>query len=95
MLAMDPEEANHICEKFLKGKSLDELYDVVIVPALSLAEADRHRGKLDEEKQQYIFQNTRILIEDIAAQEMKALIDAAIPVLWTTGSREAALALCR
>jgi len=68
MLAMDPEEASHICEKFLKGKSLEELYDVVIVPALSLAEADRHRGKLDEEKQKSIFQNTRILTEDIAAR---------------------------
>lgn len=35
------------------------------------------------------------LIEDIAAQEMKALIDVSIPVLRTTGSREAAMALCR
>jgi AcrR family transcriptional regulator len=35
------------------------------------------------------------LLDDIAAEEMKALIDAAIPVLRTTGSHEAALALCR
>jgi AcrR family transcriptional regulator len=35
------------------------------------------------------------LLEDIAAQEMKALIDASIVVLWTAGSRGAALALCR
>jgi predicted PurR-regulated permease PerM len=68
MLALDADEAAQICEEFIKGKSLDELYDVVLVPALSLAETDRHRGKLDEEKEQFFFQNTRILIEDIAAR---------------------------
>jgi AcrR family transcriptional regulator len=35
------------------------------------------------------------LLEDIAAQEMEALIDVAIPVLKMTGSRQAAIALCR
>jgi hypothetical protein len=33
---------------------------------LSLAEEDRHRGNLDEERQQFIFQNTRLLMEDVA-----------------------------
>jgi predicted PurR-regulated permease PerM len=66
MLAMDLEEATELAETFLKGKSLEELYDSVIVPALSLAEQDRHRGKLHENRQQFIFDNTRILIEDIA-----------------------------
>jgi len=66
MLAMDLEEATEIAEEFIKGKSLEELYDAMIIPALSLAEEDRHRGKLDETRQQFIFQNTRILVEDIA-----------------------------
>ena len=66
LLAMDLEEASVLCEEFLKGKSLDELFDAVIIPALSLAEADRHRGKLDEAKEKFIFQNTRILVEDMA-----------------------------
>ena len=66
MLAMDAEEAGTVAEEFLKDKSLEELYDSVIVPALSLAEEDRHRGRLDEAKEQFIFQNTRILLEDVA-----------------------------
>jgi predicted PurR-regulated permease PerM len=66
MLAMDLEDATEIAQEFAKGKSLEELYDKVIIPALSLAEEDRHRGKLDEEKQQFLFQNTRILVEDLA-----------------------------
>ncbi len=65
MLALDLDEASQVCEDFLKGKSLEELYDEVLVPALSLAEEDRHSGKLDEQKQQFIFQNTRSLVEEI------------------------------
>src|SRR5690348_2953499 len=38
LLAMDAEEAGTIAEEFLKDKSLEELYDSLIVPALSLAE---------------------------------------------------------
>ena len=74
MLAMDLEEATEIAQDFVKGKSLEELYDEVIIPALSLAEEDRHRGKLDEERQQFLFQNTRILVEDMAerAEELVA-----------------------
>ena len=74
MLAMDLEEASQVSEEFLKGKSLEELFDDLLVPALTLAEEDRHRGKLDEPKQQFIFQNTRIVIEDMAerAEELVA-----------------------
>src|SRR5262249_43403188 len=43
LLAMDLEEATEIAEEFLKDKPLDEFYDRVIVPTLSLAEEDRHR----------------------------------------------------
>jgi hypothetical protein len=65
MLAMNLDEATELAESYLKGKSLEQLDDSVIIPALSLAEEDRHRGKLDEERQQFIFQNTRLLVEDI------------------------------
>ncbi|HWI59017.1 MAG TPA: AI-2E family transporter [Bacillota bacterium] len=66
LLAMDVEEATAVAEEFLKGKSLEALYDEVIIPALSLAEEDRHRGRLDEDRQRFIFQNTRMVIEDLA-----------------------------
>jgi len=66
LLAADVEEAADIAEEFLKGKSLDELYDAVIVPALALAEEDCLAGKLDEQQQQFVFQNARLLVHDIA-----------------------------
>jgi predicted PurR-regulated permease PerM len=66
MLSMNLDEATELAETFLKGKSLEELDDCLLIPALSLAEEDRHRGVLDEERQQFVFQNTRLLIEDLA-----------------------------
>jgi len=65
MLAMDVDEARHVAQEFLKGKSLEELYDRVIIPALTLAEEDRHNGHLDEAREEFIFQNTRLLLRDV------------------------------
>ena len=47
LLARDQPEARDIVDTFLKGKSLIELYDSVLIPALSLAEQDRHNGMID------------------------------------------------
>jgi predicted PurR-regulated permease PerM len=66
MLATDQEEAAEITEEFLNEKSLVELYDVMIIPALTLAEQDRQRGALDEEKYQTILQNVHFLVDDLA-----------------------------
>lgn len=66
LLAMDVEEATDIALEFLKEKkSLEKLYDVVIVPALALAETDRHRGRLDKEHEQFIVDHARIIVEDL------------------------------
>jgi predicted PurR-regulated permease PerM len=66
LLGENVEEATEVAEEFMKGKSLEDFADMVVIPALSLMEEDRHRGNLDQEKQQSIFQNVRMLIEDIA-----------------------------
>jgi predicted PurR-regulated permease PerM len=66
MLAMDLEEATQVAEEFIKGKSLEEFYDLVAIPALRMAEEERHRDRLDETRQDFIFQNTRFVIEDMA-----------------------------
>lgn len=66
LLAMDLDEATEIAEEYLKGRSLEDLYDSVVIPALRFAEEERHRGLLDERRQKFIFQNTGLLIEDVA-----------------------------
>jgi predicted PurR-regulated permease PerM len=69
MLAMDEEELLGLSEKFLEDHSVAELYDNILVPALGLAEEDRHKGALAELRQAFIVQNTRELIEMLADRE--------------------------
>jgi predicted PurR-regulated permease PerM len=66
LLGTDQNEARHVLEQQLKDKTLEELYSTVLIPALSLAEQDRHRNELDEETQNFIYQSTREIIEELA-----------------------------
>jgi predicted PurR-regulated permease PerM len=65
LLASDQHEAKHVAESFLKENSLMQLYDTVLIPALALAEQDRHRNDLDEATQQFITLSTRELVEEL------------------------------
>ena len=46
LLAMDETEAKAVAESYLKEHSLEELYDLVLIPTLTMAEQDRHKGAL-------------------------------------------------
>ena len=65
LLAADQDEARQILETYLKDKPAEELYDSVIIPALTLAERDRHRNGLDEARQNFVYQSTCELIEEL------------------------------
>lgn len=65
LLMLNEDEARGVLDDSLKEKSLVELYDSVLIPALSLIEHDRHKGTLDEDRQNFIFQATREIIEDL------------------------------
>ena len=64
LLAMDHEEARQVLENDLEGKTMEELYDSVLIPALSLAEQDRHQNLLEDANQKFICQSTRELIDE-------------------------------
>jgi hypothetical protein len=65
LLAMDDEEAREVLKTGLKDGTLEDVYESILVPALSLAEQDRHRNQLDEVTGKFISQSTRELIEDL------------------------------
>ena len=65
LLAMDQEEATELVEEYLKEKNLVDVYDEVLIPALGLAEIDRHRGLLDDQRQRYIRQSMKEMVEDL------------------------------
>jgi predicted PurR-regulated permease PerM len=65
LLAMDHEEAKRVLEGYLEQKPLEDLYDLVLVPALSLAERDRHRERLDRKSADFIASNTRRIVGEL------------------------------
>jgi predicted PurR-regulated permease PerM len=66
LLAMDEEEATELAESYLKSKTLIELYDDVLIPALEMAEQDRHDNRLEENRVRFLYGTTRELIDEFA-----------------------------
>jgi predicted PurR-regulated permease PerM len=64
LLAMDRAEARDVASLCLKQQSLLELYDRVFVPALTMAEEDRHKGALDATRERYIFLSIKEMIAE-------------------------------
>jgi predicted PurR-regulated permease PerM len=66
LLALDQEDARTIANNFLKDHSLVSLYDQVLIPALTLAEQDRHKGALDEARESYLFLSISEIVSELA-----------------------------
>lgn len=65
LLASDQQEAKVVLEDYLKDHTLQQLYTLVLVPALSMAEQDRHANDLDEATEQFIIASTKENIEEL------------------------------
>jgi predicted PurR-regulated permease PerM len=65
LLASDQAEAKQVLEEYLKTKPLEDLYDSVLIPALALAEQDRHHDDLEEITEQFICKSTKELLEEL------------------------------
>jgi predicted PurR-regulated permease PerM len=66
LLAMDQLEAHTIVAQFLKGRPLIELYDSVLIPALSMAEQDRHKGAIDAAREEFLFLSVNEMIAEFS-----------------------------
>jgi len=72
LLAMDQDSVFQIAKDYVKDHSFAQLYDSVFVPALSLAEQDRHRGAVDTQRSEFVFRGLRDVIEDLPTQVAKS-----------------------
>jgi hypothetical protein len=70
LLAMDQPEARAIVDRFLKEKPLVELYDSVLIPALSLAEQDRHKGAIDTSREEFFFLSISEMITELSEYQL-------------------------
>jgi predicted PurR-regulated permease PerM len=71
LLSMNSEEVELVVESCLQERTVAEFYDGVLIPALILAERDRHRGDLIPEREEFIDSTVRDWIEEIAARTAK------------------------
>jgi len=70
LLAMDQLEAQTIVGQFLKERTLIELYDSVLIPALSMAEQDRHKGTIDAAREEFLFLSINEMIAEFSEYEL-------------------------
>jgi len=68
LMALDQQEAQAVVDKAAEGKTPLEVYDTIMIPALRLAEEDRHRGALDGNREEFIVQSMNEFIAKFAVE---------------------------
>ncbi len=108
LIAMDEEEAEDLAEKYANEHGLAALHQDVVIPALALAERDRHSNALDEERSRFVFDTTRHIVEYVEDRSASAekekpasnVVPRPVPPLAIVGAHDeadhvAGLALAR
>jgi len=72
LLAMDDQEARAVADLYLRENSLSQLYDAVVLPALAMAEQDRHKGGLDPAREEFIFLSIREMLVEFSERSLKS-----------------------
>ena len=79
LLAMDQQEARGVVDAFLKEHTLAELYDAVLIPALAMAEQDRHKGALDPIREEFLFLSVNEIVAELSSYTPKEGEIVALP----------------
>lgn len=68
LIALDQDEATTLAADYAAERGTTALYDAFLIPALSLAEADREDGNLDAEHERFLADTTRRIIDRTAGE---------------------------
>jgi hypothetical protein len=79
LLAGDYNEPLKLARRHLKDATLVEFYDQVLVPALNLAERDRHADELNEEQAALVKEAAEDLVDDLGELAESAANEQALP----------------
>ena len=79
LLAMDDQDARAVAEEYRSEHSLLQLYDAVILPALTMAEQDRHKGALDPEREEFLFLCVREMLAEFSEKARNADAENEVP----------------
>jgi len=79
LLAQDREEAAAIAVRHLKGGTLVQTCDALLVRALVNARRDRESGRIDEDEQHFVLAATHEILDDLAARDVEQAVAGAAP----------------
>jgi predicted PurR-regulated permease PerM len=88
LLGMDQAECRLIADKFVEGKPLVDLYEGMMLPALSLAKQDRQKGGLDDARGQFVFMSTAELLAEFSEYKDPHAQSSTAAVAPVAASRE-------
>lgn len=103
LLSLDQEDASDLLHAYRDEKGLQSVYDDVLIPALAMAERDRHTGTLGNESEVFIRQAMRDFIEELgdaqkkqnAATALGGESSSAVPIVSTpTAADSTVMVLC-
>ncbi|HVW86139.1 MAG TPA: AI-2E family transporter, partial [Bryobacteraceae bacterium] len=69
LLALDQQDALNVLETLAKDKPLIAVFDEIVVPALAMAERDRHTGQLDAKRENFIVQSINEFVTELTEAE--------------------------
>ena len=72
LIAKDDDEAAELMDEYLQTHTLDEVYDDLLLPALTSAKRDRAQDALTDEDVQFVVQATRAIVEDLEMRQSQA-----------------------
>ena len=68
LLALDADDAEDVVEEYREDHTLTETFDDVMLPALALAERDRHAGNLTDERVAFLRKSMREILVTVGSQ---------------------------
>ena len=96
LIAKDDDEAAELVDEYLQTHTLDEVYDDLLLPALTSAKRDRGQDALTDEDVQFVVQATRAIVEDLGVrQSQTATLPVDVPELLVGEVHVAALSPVR
>src|SRR6185503_21308728 len=69
LIAGDDEEAAELALEYLKERPVEAVYDQILIPALTEAECDWHRGKLDDTRHLWIRQGLKEIVQALGEHQ--------------------------
>jgi predicted PurR-regulated permease PerM len=68
LVSLDREEAADLAAEQAEALGVTGFFDAVLLPAMALAERDRHQGELEPHRERFIMETLRTLIDDLAEE---------------------------